>query len=118
MELRLDPRPDHLLVHVGGEFDTETARGGVMQMKRMCEEKGFKKILIDARGLTRIVSDAERFTFAAGLAENIPNVRIAVLVEKPQRDHSKTLENTAVLRARVLITTASEQEARRFLEIA
>jgi hypothetical protein len=117
MELRLDPFPDHLLVQVGGDFDAETARGGVMQMMRICKEKDLSRILIDARALTRLVSEAERFEFASGLAAKIPRARIAVLVEKRQEDHSKTLEHTAAYRATLLITTASEEEARRFLGI-
>src|SRR5688572_18474831 len=98
MELRYEARPDHLLVHASGEFDYEAARQGLSTVIRACNEAGLGKILVDGRGITTLVSIADRFELATQLS-------------------TETLEDTAANRGAPLRTTDSMAEAREFLQL-
>ena len=118
MELRYEARPDHLLVHAGGEFDYQAARQGLSTVIRACNEAGLAKILVDGRGITSLVSIADRFELATQLStESKGAVRMAVVVTTMNL-FTKTLEDTAANRGAPLRTTDSMQEAREFLQLA
>jgi len=117
MELRYEARPDHLLVHASGEFDYEAARQGLSTVIRACNEAGLGKILVDGRGITTLVSIADRFELATQLStESKGMVRMAVVVATMNL-FTKTLEDTAANRGAPLRTTDSMAEAREFLQL-
>ena len=117
MELRYEARPDHLLVHAAGEFDYQAARQGLSTVIRACNEAGLGKILVDGRGITSLVSIADRFELATQLStESKGAVRMAVVVATMNL-FTKTLEDTAANRGAPLRTTDSMAEAREFLQL-
>jgi G3E family GTPase len=116
MRYRIEPRADHLLVEVTGSFAPADARACVGEIGAACRAASLGRVLIDARGLDKPVSIAERFDLGAYLASQQFPLRIAVLVADAQM-FTKTLEDTAVNRGTPLRTTASLDEARRFLGI-
>ena len=117
MDLRYEARPDHLLVHAAGEFDYAAARQGLSSIINACNEKGLSRILVDGRGITTLVSIADRFELATQLStESKGAVRMAVVVATMNL-FTKTLEDTAANRGAPLRTTDSMKEAREFLQL-
>jgi hypothetical protein len=118
MEMRYESRPDHLLVMAAGPFDYEDARRGLKGIIQTCTDPGIHRILIDGRGITTLVSIADRFDLASQLtAESKGVLRMAVVMATDQM-FTKTFEDAAVNRAAPLRTTDSMKEAREFLELA
>lgn len=118
MELRFENRPDHLLVHANGEFDYVAAKRGMSSVIKECNERGLSRILIDGRGITTLVSIADRFDLATQLAlESEGTLRMAVVVAT-ENMFTKTLEDAAANRGAPLRTTDSMKEAREFLQLA
>ncbi len=118
MDLRFEARPDHLLVHAAGDFDHQAARLGMSSVIKACTEKGLSRILIDGRGITTLVSIADRFDLATQLAtESKGALRMAVVVATTNL-FTKTLEDTAANRGAPLRTTDSMKEALEFLQLA
>ena len=118
MEMRYESRPDHLLVMAAGPFDYEDARRGLKGIIQTCTDQGIHRILIDGRGITTLVSIADRFDLASQLtAESKGVLRMAVVMATDQM-FTKTMEDAAVNRAAPLRTTDSMKEAREFLELA
>ena len=117
MELRYETRPDHLVVQAAGEFDYLAARQGMSTVIKACNEAGLGKILVDGRGITSLVSIADRFELATQLStESKGLVRMAVVVSTMNL-FTKTLEDTAANRGAPLRTTDSMAEAREFLQL-
>ena len=115
MQLRYEARPDHLLVHADGEFDPHSARAGLSTVIKACGEHGLSRILVDGRGITSLVSIADRFELATQLSTESPgNLRMAVVVATMNM-FTKTLEDTAANRGAPLRTTDSMKDAREFL---
>ena len=118
MELSFEVRPDHLLVHAAGDFDHEAAKLGMSSVIKACTEKGVSRILVDGRGITTLVSIADRFDLATQLAtESKGALRMAVVVAAANL-FTKTFEDTAANRGAPLRTTDSMQEALDFLQLA
>jgi len=118
MDLRYETRPDHLLVMAAGEFDHVAAKLGMTTVIKACGEKGLSRILVDGRGITTLVSIADRFDLASQLtAESQGNVRMAVVVAAANM-FTKTMEDVAANRGAPLRTTDSMKEAREFLNLA
>jgi hypothetical protein len=117
MELRYEARPDHLLVHAAGEFDHLAARQGLSNVIKACGERGLSRILVDGRGITTLVSIADRFDLASQLtAESKGALRMAVVVAAANM-FTKTLEDSANNRGAQLRTTDSMKEALEFLQL-
>lgn len=117
MELKLDTRPDHLRVVVGGPYEGAAAREGLAQVFSQSQATGLARILIDGRGIAGLVSIADRYELATALATMAgTKVRVAILVS-PENMFTKTLEDTATNRGAQVRTTASLDEALAFLEI-
>lgn len=118
MELRYEPRPEYLLVTAAGEFDHIAAKQGLSNVIRACNDKGLERILVDGRGITSLVSIADRFDLATQLTtESKGNLRMAVVVAASNM-FTKTMEDAAVNRSTPLRTTDSMKEAREFLQLA
>ena len=117
MDVRYEPRDDHLLVVAGGRFDAERCRAAVPEIEALCAQHGLDRVLIDFRGVADVVSIADRFDLARFLADSKPRARMAILVSAPQR-FTTTFEDTAVNRGARVRTTSSEDEARSFLGLA
>lgn len=118
MDLSFENRPDHLLVLAAGEFDHEAAKRGMSSVIKECNDRGLSRILVDGRGITTLVSIADRFDLATQLAtESEGALRMAVVVATMNM-FTKTLEDAAANRGAPLRTTDSMQEAREFLQIA
>lgn len=116
MEARYEPRPGYLQVDVSGRFDATAALGVIANVARLCAEHRLDRVLVDFRAIADIVSIADRHALGRALASARIPARIAILVAAPQR-HTSALEDTAVNRGAEVCTTASEEHARRFLEI-
>jgi len=117
MDLRYEARPDHLLVHAAGDFDHQAARLGMSNVIKACAEHGLSRILVDGRGITTLVSIADRFDLASQLtAESKGSVRMAVVVAAANM-FTKTIEDTANNRGTQLRTTDSMKEALEFLQL-
>ena len=114
MQFHVDQRPDHLFVEVTGPFTPAAARALVDQMGTVLRAGTTNRILIDARGLARPVSIAERFDIGASFASLQMPVRAAVIVGEEQM-FTKTLEHTIVNRGAPFRTTTSIEEAKAFL---
>ena len=118
MEMRYESRPDHLLVLAHGAFDYDDARKGLSTIIRTCTDQGLSRILVDGRGITTLVSIADRFDLATQLtAESKGALRMAVVMATDQM-FTKTFEDAATNRAAPLRTTDSMKEAREFLDLA
>jgi hypothetical protein len=118
MDLRFESRPDHLLVLAAGEFDHVAAKQGLSSVIKECNVQGLSRILVDGRGITTLVSIADRFDIATQLAtESQGALRMAVVVAAANM-FTKTLEDAAANRGTPLRTTDSMQEAREFLQLA
>jgi len=118
MDLHYEVRPDHLLVQAAGEFDHVAAKQGMTTVIQACGEKGLSRILVDGRGITSLVSIADRFDLATQLSmESKGALRMAVVVAAANM-FTKTMEDVAANRGAPLRTTDSMKEAREFLELA
>lgn len=117
MDLRFESRPDHLLVHANGDFDYQAARQGLSTIIKACSDQGLSRILVDGRGITTLVSIADRFDLATQLStESKGAVRMAVVVAAANM-FTKTFEDAASNRSAPLRTTDSMQEAMEFLQL-
>ena len=114
MQVRYEPREGHLLVVASGKFDAERCRAAVIEIKRQCAERQVANVLVDFRGISDVISIADRYELAKFLADSKPPGRMAILVSPPQR-FTGTFEDTAVNRGASVRTTSSEAEAREFL---
>ena len=117
MEVTYEPRPGHLLVIAQGAFDADQCRTAVGEIGRLCAGHKLDRVLVDFRGVADVVSIADRYDLAKFLADAKLPARIAILVTLPQR-FTATFEDTAINRGATVRTTASEEEARRFLGLA
>ena len=118
MDLRYEAKPDHLLVMAAGEFDHVAAKQGLSTIIKACGEKGVSRILVDGRGITSLVSIADRFDLATQLTTESKGVlRMAVVVAAANM-FTKTMEDVAANRGAPLRTTDSMKEAREFLELS
>jgi hypothetical protein len=118
MDLRYEAKPDHLLVMAAGEFDHVAAKQGLSTIIKACGEKGISRILVDGRGITSLVSIADRFDLATQLStESQGALRMAVVVAAANM-FTKTMEDVAANRGAPLRTTDSMKEAREFLELS
>ena len=118
MDLSFEARHDHLLVHAAGDFDYQAAKLGMSSVIKACTEKGVSRILVDGRGITTLVSIADRFDLATQLAtESKGSLRMAVVVAAANM-FTRTFEDTAANRGAPLRTTDSMQEALDFLQLA
>lgn len=118
MDLSFEARPDHLLVHAAGDFDHEAAKLGMSSVIKACTEKGLSRILVDGRGITTLVSIADRFDLATQLTTESKGVlRMAVVVAAANM-FTKMLEDTGANRGTPLRTTDSMKEALEFLQLA
>jgi hypothetical protein len=118
MEMRFESRTDHLLVHAAGPFDYDDAREGLHSIIQTCTDKGLSRILIDGRGITTLVSIADRFDLASQLtAESKGVLRMAVVMATDQM-FTKTVDDKVANREAPLRTTDSMKEAREFLDLA
>ena len=118
MDLRYEAKPDHLLVMAAGEFDHVAAKQGLSTIIKACGEKGVSRILVDGRGITSLVSIADRFDLATQLTTESKGVlRMAVVVAAANM-FTKTTEDVAANRGAPLRTTDSMKEAREFLELS
>jgi hypothetical protein len=114
MEFRYEPHKDHLLVVATGHFDADACRAALGEILRICAEHRLDRILLDAHAIAEVVSIADRFDLARLVAmKRAP--RIAILVTRANAAHSRAFEDTAINRGAVVKTTASDEEARRFL---
>jgi hypothetical protein len=117
MEMRFESRPDHLLVHAAGPFDYDDAKRGLHSIIQTCSDKGISRILVDGRGITTLVSIADRFDLASQLTESKSALRMAVVMATDQM-FTKTVEDKVANREAPLRTTDSMKEAREFLDLA
>ena len=117
MELRFEVRPDHLLVHAAGDFDHKAAKLGMSTVIKACTERGLERILVDGRGITTLVSIADRFDLATQLTtESKGALRMAVVVAAANL-FTKTMGDVAVNQGAPLRTTDSMKEALEFLQL-
>jgi hypothetical protein len=117
MDFRYEPREGFLLVEATGPFDAVACRAAMGEIGRLCAERGLARVLVDARAIAEVVSIADRFGLASGVASaRLP--RIAILVNEANATYSRTFENTALNRGAMVRTTASPAEASGFLGIA
>lgn len=117
MDLRYETRSDHLLVTAAGDFDHVAAKQGLATVIKACGEKGVSRILVDGRGITSLVSIADRFDLATQLTtESQGALRMAVVVAAANM-FTKTMEDVAANRGAPLRTTDSMKEAREFLDL-
>ena len=116
MEARYELRPGYLQVDVSGRFDATGALGVIAEVARLCAGHGLDRVLVDFRGIADLVSITDRHALGRAIASAKIPARIAIVVAAPQR-HTSALEDTAVNRGAQVCTTASEEHARRFLEI-
>lgn len=116
MEVSYDPRPDHLHVVARGRFHTDEARAIIAQAARLCAQHRLGKVFVDFRGVADIISISDRHALGHALATARIPARIAILVAEPQH-RTNAFEDTAVNRGAAVLTTPSEDEARRFLDL-
>jgi hypothetical protein len=117
MRFAQEIRDGCLHVEIGGPIEPLASRSAIEEIVRTCAAGGLSRVLVDARGLESVVSISERFALGRALAERCPaQVRMAVLVE-PAQMVAKTLEDSATNRGVSVRTTASPDEAYRFLGV-
>ena len=118
MDIRLHPMEAYLRVDVSGPYESAAGRDAIRHIRSECARMGFRRVLVDARGLDSTVSISDRFELARALADGCTAaVRDAILVH-PEQMTTKTLEDSAVNRGVPVQTTASLEEAYGFLGLA
>ena len=118
MNVRHEARDDHLLVTADGPFELQRARTGLGDALRECQARGLTRMLVDGRGISSIVSVADRYELATQLAGAIPTAMRVAIVVAPENMFTKTLEDPARNRAVALVTTPSMDEALAFLGLS
>lgn len=115
MDVKLEPRADHLRVVAKGAFASADARQGLLDLVQAAAGRGFTRVLVDGRGITTAVPIHERYDLATFMAAaGGKGLRVAIVVS-PDNMFTKTLEDTATHRGLSVRTTASLDEALAFL---
>ena len=118
MELHFEKHPDHARLTVTGRFDAPRARTELSTLLSRCEAAGTTKLLVDIRGVTTIISIADRYDLATHLVnQGRGKLRIAVVVSA-ENMFTKTFEDTATNRGYPVRTTTSMEEALAFLQVS
>jgi hypothetical protein len=117
MDFHFEARDGYLYFRAAGSFDPQRGRAGVAKIYALCREHGLVKVLIDARGLSNLVTISQRHDLATYLADLRDSpVRIAVLVPTFLM-YTKMLEDTALNRGTPVRTTDSVADACAWLDI-
>ena len=115
MDFRYEPRADHLLVRVTGAFDSPAARSATERMVSICREQQVNRVMVDARGMSQVLTMADRFDLVSHVTAQRAPIRIAVLVSAEQMHLNIKERRTPLEPDSLLFTTASEDEAVGFL---
>ena len=115
MEFRYEPRADHLLVQVTGAFDSPAARTATEKMVSICREQSLKRVMVDARGLSEVLTMADRFDLVSHVTAQRAPIRIAVLVTPEQMSLNIKERRTPPEPDSLLFTTANPEDAAHFL---
>ena len=118
MDIRYEPRSDHLLVEVTGAFDSPAARTATEKMVTICQEQSLKRVMVDARGLREVLSLADRFDLVSYVTAQRAPLRIAVLVSGTQAQINASQASTPQDPTSPLFTTANPEEAASYLGLA
>jgi hypothetical protein len=115
MDLRIETRPDHVLVVASGVFSLQEAHHGILRIASACRAANLDRVLIDGRGITNQVPVMHRYELAKVLADQTQvRLRLAVVVSRDNM-FTKTLEETAQNLGVELHTTDSMAEGLIFL---
>jgi hypothetical protein len=111
MDFRYETQPDHLLVKVTGAFDSPTARTATEKMVSICRAESLQRVMVDARGLSEVLSIADRFDLVSFMTAQRAPIRIAVLVSNTQAGINASQRTVPIDPSSPLLTTASPEEA-------
>ena len=111
--------PKFLEVVCEGEFNLADSKTSIDNVYRLCDEHGYKRVLVDTRGVADNVSLTSRFNVAEYLVAGYPRpIRIAMLCSTAQVEFTKLLENATNNRGALVLTTDSEAAALAYLKIS
>ena len=111
-EVKLDGKKEFIRVQFGSDSTVENWKSALVQVKRLSEETGICRVLIDVRKQTDLASTFELFTFGANLPRSIA---FAVLCEI-HIDNHRFIENVATNRGLTVKDFDSEKDAIEWLK--
>jgi len=116
MEFLFCEHTDHLEVVARGEFDLAACKAAVDDVAGRCRNEGVNRVLNDCRDTPYQVAIASRFNLADYIAATLPHgVRVVFLASTAHINFTRTLQNTAINRGALLLSTDSLPAAREFL---
>ena len=113
LKLLFEEKDTHLLVVVSGQWLRDSIKQAISEVGDSARQRGFSKILIDARNLSAPKSDFERFLAGEEIALQWRGLKAAFLY--PEERIKKFTENTAVNRGAVIIVLSDMDEALKWL---
>ena len=113
-DVTTDIYPEYLLMTSVGEFSVPDLFEFIEKVNTEALAAGRKLVLVDSRGITGNLSDADRFLGGERSAQ-VFGSRLKVAVMMPAEQITKMAELAAGNRGAQLLITASEDEARDWL---
>jgi hypothetical protein len=113
-EVTTDIYPEYLRLICVGEFSVPALFEFIEQVNTEALAAGRKRVLVDSRGITGDLTDADRFLGGERSAQ-VFGSRLKVAVMMPAEQITKMAELAASNRGAKLLITTSEDEARDWL---
>jgi hypothetical protein len=111
-EIKIDKKNRLLRVQFESDSTVENWKTALVKVKRLSEEMGYRRVLVDVRKQTDLPDTLTLFDFGAGLPNSIA---FAVLCELHLEDH-RFIENVAINRGLAVKDFDSEQNAVEWLK--
>jgi hypothetical protein len=105
---------DHLLVRVEGEWQVQSMLKLIDAMGGRCRDRGYSRVLVDARAVRGPLSEPDRYLAGARIASELKSTRVAVLAA-PNATITGFGANVAARRGGQLYPTKDIDEARQWL---
>ena len=119
MEIRAEPRDGYVHMTVSGRAATlDASMAAVVPALEACHAAGTRALLLDVREIEGTASVAERYYLGSAIAAKVgAALRIALLCRDDQWMADRPLENTAVNRGALFLSTTSLEEALAWLRV-
>jgi hypothetical protein len=76
----LEDQPDHLLVHLDGQWQLQSLLKMIDEAGRRCHERGYSRLLCDLRAVRGPLSETDRYLAGTRIAEVLKAVKVAAVV--------------------------------------
>ena|SRR5689334_19200987 len=111
---KLEDQPDHLVVRAEGDWHLQGVFRMLDEIAGRCRDKGYGRVLVDARNVHGPLAEMTRYAAGARVAEVLRGVKVAVLAN-PATVITGFGVRVAENRGGQMLATKSEDEARQWL---